>query len=888
MQFHRALLGLVCFTTVAAHAEFFGLYCAQARWAAAAPATVESSDYLKYAPDRRVDIVNLLIDITPNFDEESITATATFTFKPLAKPLRSWKLDAEALSIDSVNSSSTVASFQNDDHALTINFADDLPVDREQTVTIAYHATPKSGMYFRTAKRGYKAGDTHLFTQGEDMDARYWFPTHDYPNEKFTSEIKCHVPAGMVAFANGRKVSEEKDSNGLTVFDWKQEKPHTSYLVCLVAGYFKGVEGMHRDIPLAFYTVPSESENAASSFAPTQEAMSFFEEEIGVPYPWAKYYQVCVTDFMFGGMENTSLTTLTESTLFSKETENLHNSEGLVAHELAHQWFGDLVTCKDWSHAWLNEGFATFYAHLFDGHKNGRDSMLYEFYQTAQGITRADANSDTRGIVTRRYDAPMEVFSNGIYPKGAWVLRMLRAQLGEDLYRKVIKTYLERNKFQNVDTHDLSSVVEELSGQSWDQFFDQWVYHPHFPELNASYSWDETTKLAKLTLRQTQSVSNQIHIFNFPLTVRFKIAGKNVDREIRVKDRAEDFYFKLDASPTGVRLDPDFVVLAKTSFNPPRSMLLAQLADKDDVIGRLHALQALRSDSSDENVKRLRDLVNNDPFFGVRQEAASVLREIHNPAALEALLASAKQSDARVRIRVADAIASFYDDKAFAASVSALGSEKNPDILDDYMQTLAISPDKEATQRLVKFLDVNSFHQLIANRAISTLRSRRDSAAIGPLMDALKKRWDDFSTGELANGFDALAQLARDDEKQRPIVRDYLTGHLQDKRERLQIAAIRALGTLRDEQSIPALQTFATAGRETPTRNPAESAINAIRAGRPQGNESQAIRGEVMDLKKENRELREEFKTLNEKFQALNKDVKPGTTNKANAKKAKK
>jgi aminopeptidase N len=400
---------LAIFSLLEARAAFSELYCAGIR-RAAAPATAESSDYLKFAPERRVDILNLALDITPDFQHETISGEATFTFKPILKPLRQWKLDAEELAIASITGSAPIASFQNDDHSLTINFGADLSPDQEQTITIKYTAAPKKGLYFRTPKKGYKQTDTHLFTQGEDMDARYWFPTHDYPNEKFTSEIKCHVPAGMVAFANGRKVSEAKDAAGLTVFDWKQEQPHTSYLVCLVAGYFKGAEEMYKNIPLAFYTVPSESAAIETSFAPTREAMKFFEDEIGVPYPWAKYFQVCVTDYMFGGMENTSLTVLTESTLFPKESENIHNSEGLVSHELAHQWFGDLVTCKDWSHAWLNEGFATYYAHLFDGHKNGRDSMLYEFYDSARGITRRDANSDTRGIVTRRYDDSMEVF----------------------------------------------------------------------------------------------------------------------------------------------------------------------------------------------------------------------------------------------------------------------------------------------------------------------------------------------------------------------------------------------------------------------------------------------------------------------------------------------
>jgi aminopeptidase N len=868
----RALIGAIfVFGGLGIHAEESELVCAAAHLLAA-PATIDSPDYRKYAPDRKVDILNILIDITPDFTNETIAATTILAFKPIAKPLREWTLDAEELRIASVTCSAGVATFNSDDKKLTIIFAEDLPIDREQSVKIVYTAAPKKGLYFRTPKQGYKAGDTHLFTQGEDMDARFWFPTHDYPNEKFTSEIICHVPEGMVAFANGRKVSEEKGPGGLITFDWKQEKPHTSYLMCLVAGYFKGVEDTHRDIPLGFYTVPSESAVAANSFAPTKEAMEFFEQEIGVPYPWAKYYQVCVSDFMFGGMENTSLTTLTETTLFSKESENIHNSEGLVAHELAHQWFGDLVTCKDWSHAWLNEGFATYYAHLFDAHKNGRESMLYDLYQTARSITQRNASDDTKGLVHRRYDDPMEIFSNGIYPKGGFVLHMLRGQLGDDLYRKVIKTYLERNQFQNVETHDLSAVVEELSGRSFDQFFDQWVYRPHFPELNVTYAWDETLKTAKLTIKQTQPLTNDIQLFNFPLKIRFKVGSANVDREITVNEKSEDFSFKLDKAPTIVRLDPDLIVLAKTTFQPPRAMTLAQLQDKSDMLGRVLAIQTLRSDTSDENVKRLKDLLNGDSFVGVRQEAVSALRGIHTQAALEALVASTNQPDARVRVRVVDGIGAFYDEKVFAAGDAILHREKNPDIAAEAIQALAASPQKDASQRLLAYVSTNSFHQRLAARAISALRSRRDSSVLPALMDTVKKRWDELPTSALITALDTIGALAAEDDTQRAAAREFLVAHVNESRERLQIAAIRALGTLRDEKAISVLETFAAAAKETPTRPPAEFAINAIRSGRRPGNESQTLRTEVMDLKKDNRELRDELKLLSKKIDAIAKE----------------
>jgi aminopeptidase N len=168
--------------------------------------------------------------------------------------------------------------------------------------------------------------------------------------------------------------------------------------------------------------------------------LTFFEKEIGVPYPWAKYSQVCVNDFVEGGMENTSCTTLTDSTLFTNATENIRNSEGLVAHEMAHQWFGDLVTCKDWSQIWLNESFATYYETLYNEHKNGRDNMLYELYGRARQIT--GITNDVNAIVRRNFDNSHEMFGYLAYQKGGWVLHMLRSQLGPDLYRRCINTYL--------------------------------------------------------------------------------------------------------------------------------------------------------------------------------------------------------------------------------------------------------------------------------------------------------------------------------------------------------------------------------------------------------------------------------------------------------------
>src|SRR6266550_7107837 len=565
------LVSLVASVFVRAETEAIAIECIKS---ATFLAPLDSPEHRKYAPDREIDILHLTLDVTPDFKQRTVTGKATLRVKPIAKPFQELKLDAVDLAVESLSATEKILGYQVTDKQILVTFEQPIPPDKEASVTITYRAEPASGLYFRTPEMGYKEGDTNLFSQGEEIEARHWYPCFDSPNEKFTSEMICHVREGMTVVSNGRLVAEEKDANGLVAVRWLQDKPHVNYLISLVAGYFKKVEDKYKDVPLAFYTPPSEINEAPNSFRDTKDIMAFFEQEIGVPYPWAKYYQVCVNDFVAGGMENTSATTLTDNTLFTTDTENIRDSQGLVAHEMAHQWFGDLVTCKDWSHIWLNEGFATYYGHLYDGHKNGRDAMLYGLYGSARGIT-SQAN-DTVAIVHRNYNHPDEVFGFLAYPKGSWILHMLRNQLGEDLYRRCIKTYLERHQFGNVVTSDLSEVIEELSGRSWDQFFDQYVYHAHQPELAVSYNWDEKNKLAKVTVKQTQLLSENVLLFHFPLALRFKGKFGAIDRQIDVKEKEEDFYFPLSDAPQIVRLDPEYTLLAKIKFQAPNPMLDVQ------------------------------------------------------------------------------------------------------------------------------------------------------------------------------------------------------------------------------------------------------------------------------------------------------------------------
>ena len=495
------------------------------------------------------------------------------------------------------------------------------------------------------------AGDEHLFTQGEAIDERYWYPCYDSPNEKFTTEITCHVPAGMTALSNGRLVSEEKDAGGIDGVSLepgaaarqlpgfpgrrlfqegrRQVQRHSAGPLHAAFGHQRGAKlvprhaghhGVLRKRNRRSLSVGQILPGARAGFHGRRDGKHQHHHADG-KHP------------------------------VHRATENIRSSQGLVAHEMAHQWFGDLVTCKDWSHIWLNEGFATFYALLYDEHKNGTDSMLYGLYSTARSIFAM--TNDAKPIVSRKFDNPDAMFNYLPYQKGCFVLRMLRSQLGPDLYRRCIRTYLERHKFGNVVTEDLARVVEELSGRSYDQFFDQWVYHAHYPEIEAGYSWDEKNKMAKISIRQTQKTGDDVLLFNFPLAIAFKTSGGTVEQTVTVKDKTQDFYFALDSAPRIVRLDPHLALLAKIDFhNLPTPMLYAQLEDKEDVVGRLLAIDTLKDAKGHEAVEKLNHALNHDSFYGVRVEAARALQSIHDDESLNALLDSTKQDDARVRNQV--------------------------------------------------------------------------------------------------------------------------------------------------------------------------------------------------------------------------------------------
>ncbi|MEO2004162.1 MAG: hypothetical protein ABGY41_08690 [Candidatus Poribacteria bacterium] len=290
------LLLAVCAIAPVAHAE----------WREEVGRGAEGQEGRKYAPDRLIDVQLVRIEVTPDFDRRSITAVTSIEFRPIAEPVREIALDAVGLAVSSITSDREIEGYSVREKQISITFVKAIPPGEDATVTVAYTAEPKKGLYFRTADMGYREEDTQLWTQGETYEARHWFPSFDYPNERFQSEVICHVPGDMTVVSNGLKVGEFVDeATGLKTSHWHQQKPHVNYLIALVVGRFAKLESTYRDIPLGFYVPETQRDFAANSFRDTAEIMGFFEKDIGVPYPWVKYDQVAVLGRLLARIHDT-------------------------------------------------------------------------------------------------------------------------------------------------------------------------------------------------------------------------------------------------------------------------------------------------------------------------------------------------------------------------------------------------------------------------------------------------------------------------------------------------------------------------------------------------------------------------------------------------------
>src|ERR671933_96882 len=483
-----------------------------------------------YAPSLSFTISNMRLSVEPNFGSKTISCNQELKIIAI-QDIDEIVLDISELHIKSVflvtyayattadnNISFTRKSldFHNYDDKLHIELGKLITEGTIFHINIIYSAKPRKGFYFVEPDEYYPNKNLQAWTQGETVESKYWFPCIDHPMVKFESEISVVVPMNFIAISNGilqgvkiqRQIQREANSRNNKyikerIFTWIESIPHSAYLTSIVIGRFAEIRRTYnKEIKLLYYIPENKKNDAARSFEHTADMIEFFEQYFDTKYPYSKYSQVTVEDFMYGGMENASCTTLTIDTLHDKKAHLDFTSDHLVSHELAHQWFGDLVTCRDWQHIWLNEGFATYCEALYWEASRGTDEFQYYMMQTADDYFEEAGSRYVRPIVTKGYKHPDDLFDRHTYEKGGCILHMLRHHVGDRHFKRSLKTYLQRFANSTAETDDLRKVFELETGKSLQQFFDQWIFKEGHPELKIEFSVNES--LAKIKIEQTQ------------------------------------------------------------------------------------------------------------------------------------------------------------------------------------------------------------------------------------------------------------------------------------------------------------------------------------------------------------------------------------------------
>ncbi|HVK11355.1 MAG TPA: M1 family aminopeptidase [Gemmataceae bacterium] len=624
---------------------------------------------LRTAGGSPLDVLHLRLDVAVDLPKKSATAVAWLKVAALV-PTERFSLDAVGFAVTAVDlggpdqEKRTPLTHRHDGTKLHVDLPEKWPAETTGWVRVAYTVTkPTQGLYFFGPTAAEPDVPLTVWSQGEPLEGRHWIPCIDHPGERQTTEMRITVPDGFEALSNGRLVSKAANADKTVTFHWSQQDPHPSYLVTMVVGRFAVVTEEWKGKPVQYYVPPGKRADVARSFGRTREMLDFFSKRFGIEYPWEKYAQVVVEQFTWGGMENTSATTLVDSAIQDERSMLDGTPDGLIAHELGHQWWGDLVTARDWAHLWLNEGFASYCEVLWDDHKLGKDEGAYTLYQKIRGAI--DGGKD-RPVVDRRYKDPLTMFDGRAYPKGAWVLHMLRCRLGEEAFWKCIRTYGTEHRHKSVETSDLRRTCERVTGKNLERFFYDWTERPGAPLLDVKSEYLADTKQLKVTVKQTQPGE----AFHFPLPIRVRgKSAKSDDHVIEIAEKEVTTHLPLADAPAGVEIDPDLTVLAEITEHKGKDWWAAQLGTGTSVASRIRAAKYF---GKARDAGPLTKALTDEPFWGVAGEVAARLGEVGGDAARDALLAGLKSEQAKVRRPCADALGKFAKDEKVAAALKEI------------------------------------------------------------------------------------------------------------------------------------------------------------------------------------------------------------------------
>jgi len=849
---------------------------------------------------REVDFKHLKAELTIDPKKREVRGTVTHTLTPLHPYLTRFGLDCGPdlkVSEVSLGSPPVACESSTEGEKLWITLPKPADPGDELELAISYAGSPRTGLHFVIPDPAYPEQALAIWTQGQPEDNHHWLPCYDSPNDRLTSEMIVTVPRPLSVVSNGTQVSVRENSDGSRTFHWKQDQPHSTYLITLAISEFTRYQDRVDDLPVEYYVHRAIDEQTARRFlGKTPRMIRFLQERTGHPYPYPKYAQVCLPEFE-GGMENTSATSMTDAALTDEIQALEANFDGLVAHELAHQWFGDLVTCKNWAHLWLNEGFASYFDPLYTQYDRGND----EFRLQMNGLLRNYLNNDQlyrRPIVEFRYDSPMRMFDGMSYAKGGCVLHMLRGLLGDEAWWKGINLYLSKHQFQVVETEDLRLAMEQAAGRQLKWFFDQWLSKAGHPELKVRWHYEAEDQTVRVRVEQTQTVDQQTPLFRLPTSLCLLDSPANSRTIPIVVDAAtHEFVIPSDKRPQSVLIDPEGWLIKELDFEKPDEENLFLLEHADNVVHRLTAGRALlnraetdprirqaisqawrKEQSVSARVEWIKLLVgDSDTRSRTDGDAATAGPNLERAPEhfRPALMAAAVDSEARVRVAAiqglgrlgrdpeAEAVlrAAWSDSKeAYGARIAALIGLVRWEV-DDADKLLAAT----LANPVGKHLLAASALKLLLQRPGP--RARELAAAYCRHGQPPRLRW------AAINAFD---RLAKDD----PELQNLIIPLIDDPDRELRIRAWSLAESLHLTRALPALEarlkkerpgTTGFAGFGAPSSR--EALERAIRSLRGEGNSEPAAPSVAVPEKTPFQELEDQVRELEEKARALRKHL---------------
>ena len=757
-----------------------------------------------YARAREYDLHHSRIALRFDVERKKVLGDVTHSLSILRDGTTKIWFDSVGLTIQSVTVNKSPAKFETTADKLIVPLPGAAKAGEKFDVAIRYEGKPTKGMYFILPDKDYPDRPKQIWTQGESEDTRYYLPTYDYPNDRLTTETILTVPASWVTVSNGKLISVSDAGKGLKTWAWRESLPSSTYLITVVAGEFDEVKDSWRGMPVTYDAPKGRGDRLSVNYSRTPAMIDLFSKKLGVDYPWEKYAQVMVDDFVAGGMENSSATTNTSSSLnHAKIAAELYTDEdGLISHELGHQWFGDLVTCKDWGDIWLNEGFATFLENVWTEAHYGKDQADYERWE---GMRQwfGDSNLYNKPIVRHDFDDSSE-FDGNAYTKGGLVLHMLRHKLGQDAFYHGLKHYLEVNRGKNVVTADLAKAIEESSHTNVDQFFSQWLYGAGAPKFDLSYSYDNDKHQVALTVKQTQKVEGRVGLFRVPVDVEITTSSGPKLYDITVSKAEQVFTFPADSAPLMALFDKGGQVLKSAEFHKEKKDWLYQLKNATEFADRADAAVAFEKIKNDEEVvSALGASLRNDKFWGLRATAADALGRIGVASASKQLLdALNSANEPWVRYRIVSALGNFKDDAAIAAKLTSIAKDDS-----SYRARAAAL---QALGRLKSPGSLTTLEAAVSGDSPDGYLRNAALRALGPLGDdkavPLLQQW--AAPGkpiEARTG--AIRSLASLEKSNQDITRQ-IAGYLSEPHFPVRMAAIFSLGGRGDATAVPALEAL--------------------------------------------------------------------------------